>query len=351
MIHYKGEERILYLKIDGEYLPIGCLTENSFSESSESFETTIKSESSWAAAKILNQNYSISFSGIQILSRVGNNNMLSYDRLKEIKRNRQLLDWKIQGPTFQIVDYGKCYITEISEATPVDELITFSGTLTGFGRPKIGNGGIGVDCVLSEWSDWSACVSGTQTRTRTVITSPQNGGDACGVLSETRVCITPPTPINCVVSEWSEWGACVNGAQTRTRTVLVSPENGGTSCPVLSEVRTCALPDYTISKSSANVFSMGSTVIKNFNTTIQVNIASAKFRIGVKITSGSGSATATAQIIINGVSRTVTGSSISYNYSSFFTLNQGTYNSSTFEIKIIPASGPASADMILEFVP
>jgi hypothetical protein len=349
MIHYKGEERILYLKIDGEYLPIGCLTENSFSESSESFETTIKNESSWAAAKILNQNYSISFSGIQILSRVGNNNMLSYDRLKEIKRNRQLLDWKIKGTDFPIVDYGKCYITEISEATPVDEFITFSGTLTGFGKPRFGVGEIAVDCVLSEWSEWSACSSGTQTRTRTVITAPENGGNACGVLSESRACVTPPTPIDCVVSEWSEWGLCVNGSQERTRTVITSPANGGLSCPVLSEVRTCTVQEYTISRSSANVFAQGSTVVANFNTTIQVNIASAKFRIGVKMTSGSG--TATAQLNLNGTSRTVSGTSASYTYSSQFTLTQGTYNSSIFRLTVAPTTGTAIGDMIIEFVP
>jgi hypothetical protein len=275
--------------------------------------------------------------------------MLSYDRLKEIKRNRQLLDWKIQGNTFPIVDYGKCYITEISEATPVDEFITFSGTLTGFGKPRFGDGDIAVDCVLSEWSEWSACSSGTQTRTRTVITAPENGGNACGVLSESRACVTPPTPIDCVVSEWSEWGLCVNGSQERTRTVITSPANGGLSCPVLSEVRTCTVQEYTISRSSANVFAQGSTVVANFNTTIQVNIASAKFRIGVKMTSGSG--TATAQLNLNGTSRTVSGTSASYTYSSQFTLTQGTYNSSIFRLTVAPTTGTAIGDMIIEFVP
>jgi hypothetical protein len=349
MIHYKGEERILYLKIDGEYLPIGCLTENSFSESSESFETTIKSESSWAAARILNQNYSISFSGIQILSNIGNTNMLSYDRLKEIKRNRQLLDWKIKGATYPIVDYGKCYITEISEATPVDELITFSGTLTGFGKPRFGVGEIAVDCVLSDWSEWSECEDGTQTRTRTVITAPENGGNACGALSESRPCETPPTPIDCVVSDWSEWGVCVNGSQERTRTIITSPENGGLSCPVLSEVRACTVEPYTISKSSANVFAQGSTVVANFNTTIQVNVTTANFRIGVKMTTGSG--TATGQLNLNGTSRTVSGTSASYTYSSVFALTQGTYNSSIFRLTVAPTSGTAIGDMIIEFVP
>ncbi len=53
-------------------------------------------------------------------------------------------------------------------------------------------GGTGtVDCVVSAWSAWSPCCSGTQTRTRTVVTPDSSGGAACPPLSETRACATP----------------------------------------------------------------------------------------------------------------------------------------------------------------
>jgi hypothetical protein len=66
----------------------------------------------------------------------------------------------------------------------------------------------------------------------------------------------PPASVNCVTSPWSAWtattapGACVNGQQQvteeRSRTVLTPPENGGLACGPLSESRTvtqpCALP-------------------------------------------------------------------------------------------------------------
>ena len=52
-----------------------------------------------------------------------------------MKRDRQLLAWKIQGTDYPVVDYGNCYITGVSEANTVGELITFSGELSGFGRP------------------------------------------------------------------------------------------------------------------------------------------------------------------------------------------------------------------------
>ena len=137
MEHYKGEERILYIKLLGEYVPIGCLTDNSFSESSETLDTTTRDNNGWATSKPTMQSYSISFSGIQVNSTVagGSFNVASYDRLKELKRGRQLLEWKIQGATFPIVDFGSAYLTEISEAAAVGELITFSGSLTGFGQP------------------------------------------------------------------------------------------------------------------------------------------------------------------------------------------------------------------------
>ncbi len=102
-----------------------------------------------------------------------------------------------------------------------------------------------INCVVSEWSAWSACSAecggGTQTRTRTVITPAQYGG-TCPPLSETVACNTQPCPINCVVSEWSEWSACSaecgGGTQTRTRTVIIPAQYGGT-CPPLSETVAC----------------------------------------------------------------------------------------------------------------
>jgi hypothetical protein len=144
MEHYKGEERILYIKILGDYIPIGCLTNNSFSESSETIETTTRDNAGWNTSKPIKQSYNISFDGIQVNSTTagGNFNVASYDKLKEIKRNRQLIDWKIQGSNFPIVDYGKAYLTEISEASPVNELITFSGTLLGFGIPLMASIGL-----------------------------------------------------------------------------------------------------------------------------------------------------------------------------------------------------------------
>jgi len=136
MENYKGEDRILYIKIDDLFVPIGCLNENSFYESVDTIDTTTRENMGWTSSRPVMQSYSISFSGIQILTTTddGDDTKASYDKLKSLKRDRILLDWQIKGSNFPILDYGKCFITDLSEATPVNELITFSGTLTGYGE-------------------------------------------------------------------------------------------------------------------------------------------------------------------------------------------------------------------------
>lgn len=106
-----------------------------------------------------------------------------------------------------------------------------------------------VDCVVSGWSAWGTCGGGacggnpgTQARTRTIVTQPQNGGLACPALQESQACTTSPCPINCQVGAWSAWSACsalCNGTQTRTRPITVAPAYGGTACPPVRESIQC----------------------------------------------------------------------------------------------------------------
>ncbi len=106
-----------------------------------------------------------------------------------------------------------------------------------------------VDCIVSEWNEWGTCSAicggGTQVRTRTIITPPANGGAECPALSEEQACNTQPCiiPIDCVVSAWSDWDTCSaicgGGTQARTRTIVTPPANGGAECPALSEEQSC----------------------------------------------------------------------------------------------------------------
>jgi hypothetical protein len=104
-----------------------------------------------------------------------------------------------------------------------------------------------VDCEVSNWSEWSLCSvecgGGIQTRTRTVMTEPQYGGTPCPPLTETQPCNEQPCSEDCIVSEWSAWSVCSaecgGGTQTRTRSILSPPSGGGTPCPPLTETQAC----------------------------------------------------------------------------------------------------------------
>lgn len=134
---YSGSDRVLYIKYLGNWLPVGCLTSNSLSENAEMLQTTTRDNDGWSTSRPTMQSYSISFEGLQINTTIAGGSFFvaSYDRLKLLKRSKTLLDWKIQGTVYPTVDYGKCYITEISEASVVDDLLTFSGSMTGYGLP------------------------------------------------------------------------------------------------------------------------------------------------------------------------------------------------------------------------
>lgn len=132
-----GSDRLLYFKINGAYLPVGCLDSAGISESSETLDTTTRDNAGWATSLPVKQEYSLSFSGLQINTTVagGTFTVASYDKLQQLKRTKLLLEWKLEGRTYPVIDYGKCYITELSSEEVAGEFMTFSGTAKGFGKP------------------------------------------------------------------------------------------------------------------------------------------------------------------------------------------------------------------------
>jgi hypothetical protein len=93
-----------------------------------------------------------------------------------------------------------------------------------------------VDCVLEDWTAWSACSAacggGVRSKTREVTTTPEHGGDPCGETSKTEACNIQACDVPCVLSAWSGWGVCSKkcdgGSLTRTKSVLVPAIGQGT---------------------------------------------------------------------------------------------------------------------------
>ena len=127
MALHKADNKILYLYISPDWVPIGCATEHSFSDRVDLIDVLIDE---WAASVPANQGYDISFTGIQVES---DTTIRSYDELKLIKRAKTLIQWKIEDTITadQVTGYG--FITSISESAPAGDLLTFDGSILGFG--------------------------------------------------------------------------------------------------------------------------------------------------------------------------------------------------------------------------
>lgn len=134
MGYQKGDARILQIRREGFFVPIGCLTSNNFEESVELIPTTTRISNGWKTYVPTNQDATISFDGLLPNQTDG---ILGYTDLKIIKRSRNLIEWRIVNEFNGDIDSGFGYITEIGESSPSGELITFSGAIQNYGEPSL----------------------------------------------------------------------------------------------------------------------------------------------------------------------------------------------------------------------
>jgi len=100
----------------------------------------------------------------------------------------------------------------------------------------------GIDCLLDNWADWSACSAkcdgGQTSRARRILQQPELGGRPCsGPLEEVQGCATQSCtnrqkPVDCVVGDWEDWSNCLTcgGSRSRFRHVERYPLYGGRNC-------------------------------------------------------------------------------------------------------------------------
>lgn len=132
----KGEDSLFYIKYNGVWCPVACETSNSLSENVEMINTTTRDNAGWKTEIPTNQSFSISLDAVLTIDdKTANSNVLSYNKIRKMKRERTLIEWKRETFRGWYIDGGKAYIVEISDANAVGEDITFSLQLNGFGKP------------------------------------------------------------------------------------------------------------------------------------------------------------------------------------------------------------------------
>lgn len=134
--HLKGEDSLFYIKYNNIWCPIACETSNSFSENVEMINTTTRDNAGWKTEIPTNQSFSISLEAVLTIDdKTANSNVLSYNKIRKMKRERTLIEWKRETLGGWYIDSGKAHIVDISDANAVGEDITFSLQLSGFGKP------------------------------------------------------------------------------------------------------------------------------------------------------------------------------------------------------------------------
>lgn len=135
MAFRKGETIILYIKVEGVFTPIGCLTSNGSDETVDMIPTTTRESNGWKTSIPTNQDLTINFEGLQALT--GSEDTVTYLDLKVKKRSKERVEWQLKASDDSFTETGFGYINAISDSTPAGEFLTFSGTIQNYGIPVL----------------------------------------------------------------------------------------------------------------------------------------------------------------------------------------------------------------------
>ncbi|XP_060783053.1 spondin-1b isoform X2 [Neoarius graeffei] len=105
-----------------------------------------------------------------------------------------------------------------------------------------------LSCMVSEWTDWGPCsVScgvGMHIRRR-MLKTPALPGQCTEQLEQVEKCMMPECPVDCMLSEWTEWSecnkSCGKGHMIRTRMIKLEPQFGGVPCPETVQRKRCKI--------------------------------------------------------------------------------------------------------------
>ena len=134
-----GEDIILYVWISPAYLPIACLTSNSFNRAKTIIETTTKCDPGVVIRASGTRSYEIPFEGIYIdtTSATGDDTKASHDALMALFDTDDLQTWRMDtGLADTPFYYGSGIFNQLDfTAGSGDEFANFSGNISGSGDP------------------------------------------------------------------------------------------------------------------------------------------------------------------------------------------------------------------------
>lgn len=126
-----GDDIIVFIEVQGLYLPIGCLTDNSLNDEISEMAVT-RADGGWSYSVPIGISYSIGFSGVM---PVDGGNKVTHEDLRNLKRGRSLIQFKLENTATGFRTLGQGYITELGSAFPVGDFATFTGAIEGIGKP------------------------------------------------------------------------------------------------------------------------------------------------------------------------------------------------------------------------
>lgn len=113
-----GNEAILYWNDE----PIACLTSNSLAEVLSFIATSKKTINGAQTFKPVANSYSINFEAVMVSDMA-----MSWEELSQLTRAMRLGSWDL------LEDAGYGYLSNLEMTANSGELITFTGTITGYG--------------------------------------------------------------------------------------------------------------------------------------------------------------------------------------------------------------------------
>lgn len=130
----KGKNSIFYIKYDNIWTPIGCEKASPMTENAEMLDTTTRDNAGWKTSIPTLQGYSFAIEAMAKRDDV--EGVISYRKIRKLKRERTLIEWQRRTEVGYLIDFGKGHITNIGDSNDVAGEISFSLTIEGFGKPE-----------------------------------------------------------------------------------------------------------------------------------------------------------------------------------------------------------------------